>query len=112
PAAATDGGPPAVEPLVRETLEAFAYPLEQQKFKVELAVAPDLPDVPMDADAICQALAQLIDNALNYSPDDRVVTVGARRDGRGLALSVADRGIGIPPAEHARVFEKFYRVGR
>ena len=104
--------PTAVEPLVRETLEAFAYPLEQQKFKVELAVAPDLPDVPMDADAIGQALANLIDNAIKYSADDRVLTVEARRDGRRLALSVADRGIGIPPAEHARVFEKFYRVGR
>jgi signal transduction histidine kinase len=104
--------PTAVEPLVRETLEAFAYPLEQQKFKVEVAVAPDLPDVPMDADAIGQALANLIDNAIKYSVDDRVVTVAARRDGDRLALSVADRGIGIPPAEHRRVFEKFYRVGR
>jgi signal transduction histidine kinase len=104
--------PTAVEPLVRETLEAFAYPLEQQQFKVEVGVAPDLPDVPMDADAIGQALANLIDNAIKYSADDRVITVEARRDGDRLALSVADHGIGIPPAEHARVFEKFYRVGR
>ena len=104
--------PTAVEPLVRETLEAFAYPLEQGKFKVELTVAPDLPDVPMDADAIGQALANLIDNAIKYSGDDRVLVVDARREGDRLALAVTDRGIGIPPAEHARVFEKFYRVGR
>jgi signal transduction histidine kinase len=102
----------AVEPLVRETLEAFAYPLEQRGFKVELAVAPDLPDVPMDADAIGQALANLIDNAIKYSAEDRVIAVEARRDGGRLALSVSDRGIGIPVAEQARIFEKFYRVGR
>jgi signal transduction histidine kinase len=104
--------PTAVEPLVRETLEAFAYPLEQGKFKVELAVAADLPDVPLDADAVGQALANLIDNAIKYSADDRVLAVEARRDGDWLVLSVADRGIGIPVAEHGRVFEKFYRVGR
>lgn len=107
-----DLAPTAVEPLIRETLDAFAYPLEQQGFKVEVAVAPDLPDVPMDAEAIGQALANLIDNAIKYSDADRVIAIDARRDGDGIALGVADRGVGIPPAEHARIFEKFYRVGR
>jgi signal transduction histidine kinase len=104
--------PTAVEPLVRDTLEAFAYPLEQQGFKVEVTVAPDLPEVPMDADAVGQALANLVDNAIKYAGEERLVTVDARRDGDRLALTVTDRGIGIPPAEHARIFEKFYRVGR
>jgi signal transduction histidine kinase len=104
--------PTPVEPLVRDTLEAFAYPLEQQGFKLEVHLEPDLPDVPMDADAIGQALANLIDNAVKYSGVERTIAVDARRDGERLALSVTDRGIGIPPAEHARIFEKFYRVGR
>jgi len=104
--------PTAVEPLVRDTLEAFAYPLEQQGFKVEVGVAPDLPEVSMDAAAIGQALSNLIDNAIKYAGEERVIAVDARRDGDRLALSVTDRGIGIPPAEHARIFEKFYRVGR
>ncbi len=107
-----DLAPTAVEPLIRDTLEAFAYPLEQGGFKLEVAVAADLPEVPMDADAISQALANLIDNAIKYSDADRVVAVDARRDGEGLALTVADRGVGIAPAEHTRIFEKFYRVGR
>jgi signal transduction histidine kinase len=107
-----DLAPTAVEPLIRETLDAFAYPLEQQGFKVEVAVASELPDVPMDAEAIGQALANLIDNAIKYSDADRVIAVDARRDGDGIALSVADRGVGIAPSEHARIFEKFYRVGR
>ena len=107
-----DLAPTAVEPLIRETLDAFAYPLEQGGFKLEVAVEADLPEVPMDADAISQALANLIDNAIKYSDADRVVAVDARRDGEGIALSVADRGVGIAPAEHTRIFEKFYRVGR
>jgi signal transduction histidine kinase len=104
--------PTAVEPLVRETLEAFAWPLEQQGFKVEVSIAPDLPDVPMDADAVGQALANLVDNAIKYSGEDRAVTIDARRAGDQVALSVRDRGIGIAAAEHGRIFEKFYRVGR
>jgi signal transduction histidine kinase len=102
----------AVEPLVRETLEAFAYPLAQQGFKVRAEVAPDLPEVPMDADAVGQALANLVDNAIKYSGDRRVLTVEGTIVEGHLALAVADAGIGIPPAEHGKIFEKFYRAGR
>jgi signal transduction histidine kinase len=104
--------PTAVEPLIRETLAAFDYPLAQQGFKVDVDVAPDLPEVSMDADAVGQALGNLIDNAIKYSGAGRAVAVSAAViDGR-LALAVTDQGIGIPKTEHARIFEKFYRVGR
>ncbi len=104
--------PTAVEPLIRETLEAFEYPLAQQGFKVETRIAPDLPEVPMDADAVSQALANLIDNAIKYSGETRAITVEAGAAGGRLAISVADEGIGIPAGEQAKIFEKFYRVGR
>ena len=68
--------------------------------------------VAMDADAVGQALANLIDNAIKYSADDRALTVDARVvDGR-LVIAVTDRGLGIAPEEQAKIFEKFYRVGR
>jgi signal transduction histidine kinase len=102
----------AVEPLVRGALETFAYPLAQQAFKVEVRVAPDLPEVVIDADAVGQALANLIDNAIKYSGDDRALTIDARiADGR-LVIAVSDRGLGIAKEEQAKIFEKFYRVGR
>jgi signal transduction histidine kinase len=104
--------PAPVEPLVRESLEPFAYPLAQGAFKVEVEVAADLPDVTMDAAAVGQALSNLIDNAIKYSGERKALRVSATRIGDRLALSVADEGIGIPPGEHARIFEKFYRVGR
>jgi len=104
--------PTSVEPLVRGTLETFAYPLAQQGFKVEVSVAPDLPEVAMDADAVGQALANLIDNAIKYSADDRALTVDARVVDGQLVIAVTDRGLGIAPEEQAKIFEKFYRVGR
>ena len=104
--------PTAVEPLIRTTLEAFAYPLAQQGFKVEVRVAADLPEVAMDADAVGQALANLIDNAIKYSGDDRALTIDTRAAGGWLVIAVSDRGVGIAREEQARIFEKFYRVGR
>jgi signal transduction histidine kinase len=104
--------PTAVEPLVRETVEGFSVPLAQQGFKVEVQVAPDLPEVPLDADAVAQALANLVDNAIKYSAERRSLGVEARAAEGHLVLEVADEGIGIPREEQSRIFDKFYRVGR
>jgi signal transduction histidine kinase len=104
--------PTAVEPVVHETLEAFRHVLAQQGFKVDVDIAPDLPEAPMDGVAIGQALANLVDNAIKYSAERRRLEVSARREGDEVAIAVADEGIGIPAAELARVFDKFYRIGR
>ncbi len=103
--------PTAVEPLVREVVDAFAYPLTGGGFKVEVHVAPDLPEVALDAEAVGQALANLLDNAIKYSADRRTVRVEATISEGALNLSVADEGVGIPRGEQERIFEKFYRVG-
>jgi signal transduction histidine kinase len=104
--------PTSVEPLVRDTVESFAYVLAQQGFKVDVAIQPDLPEVPMDVDAVSQALANLIDNAIKYSEQRKILTVEATARDGGVALSVGDEGIGIPREEQGRIFDKFYRVGR
>jgi signal transduction histidine kinase len=104
--------PAEVEPLIREALEPFGYVVERQGFKVDLAVAADLPPVPLDPDAFSQALGNLVDNAIKYAGQKKAVRIEAGvRDGH-LAVAVADEGIGIPPEEQDRIFEKFYRVGR
>ncbi|MBI3635348.1 MAG: HAMP domain-containing histidine kinase [Candidatus Rokubacteria bacterium] len=103
--------PTALEPIVRETLETFDYPLRQGGFKVEVEIPPDLPPVLVDGDAVAQALANLVDNAIKYSGDRRALRIEARVDGARVGLSVADAGIGIPREEQTRIFEKFYRVG-
>jgi signal transduction histidine kinase len=107
-----DIAPHPVEPLVHDVMEAFRYPLAQRGFKVDVVVAPDLPDVPMDRAAVKQALGNLVDNAIKYSGDRRRLAVAARAEGDRVAIEVADEGIGIPAVEAERIFEKFYRIGR
>jgi signal transduction histidine kinase len=64
----------------------------------------------MDSEAIMQALLNLMDNAIKYSPQRKFIRVDLhRRDGEG-EISVEDRGVGIPPRDQARIFEMFYRV--
>ncbi|HYV86286.1 MAG TPA: ATP-binding protein [Patescibacteria group bacterium] len=71
-----------------------------------------LPAVRADRDRLAQVLINLVDNAIKFTPDGgRIVISAAARDGR-VVLSVSDTGIGIPPGELGRIFERFYRVDR
>ena len=107
-----DIGVHPVEPLLHEVLDAFRHPLAQRGFKLDVTVTHDLPDALMDPEAIKQALANLVDNALKYSTDRRRLALEARQEGKWVMIEVADEGIGIAVGELERIFEKFYRIGR
>jgi PAS domain S-box-containing protein len=68
------------------------------------------PAVAADAEKLRQILGNLIDNAVKYSPDGGTIRVAYEQAGRRLRFSVADQGIGMPPEERERIFEKFYRL--
>jgi PAS domain S-box-containing protein len=63
-----------------------------------------------DEDKLRQVLVNLLDNAIKYSPDGGDVTVGLAGDAAHARVTVRDCGLGIPPAEQERIFEKFYRL--
>jgi two-component system sensor histidine kinase KdpD len=75
-------------------------------------VPQSIPLVPMDFVLIVQVLVNLLDNAVKYYDRAGPMEVRARAAGPNRELPVADRGIGIPPEDLERVFEKFYRVQR
>ena len=79
---------------------------------VEVAVkkARGLPPVAADPDKLRQILTNLIDNAIKYSPDGGRVEVEIGRSGGRVRFRVTDQGLGIPPAEQDRIFEKFFRL--
>ena len=65
-----------------------------------------------DPAALHDLLRNLLENAVNYSPEGGTVTMGARREGDSLLMTVADTGPGIPESDLTRVFERFYRVDK
>jgi signal transduction histidine kinase len=105
--------PVAVEEVVRQTYEAYAAQLEQNRFEHHLTVESPLPPVDADRDAIAQAVINLIVNAIKYSGDERYLAIDVARDTRrgrhGVLISVHDRGIGIRPDDRGHVLEGFFR---
>jgi signal transduction histidine kinase len=101
-----------VQSVVAETLKTFEVRLEQSGFVIQYdAPAAALPEVEMDAEALAQALLNLLDNAVKYSGEARVIHVKLSRTIDFITIGVTDHGIGIAPEECGKVFEKFYRVG-
>ncbi|VUD74440.1 Sensor protein KdpD [Methylobacterium symbioticum] len=78
--------------------------------RVQVAVEPDLPALPLDPVLFEQVLVNLLDNAAKYAPEGSTVTVRARREGADIRIAVLDEGEGLPEAEVERVFDKFYRA--
>jgi two-component system, OmpR family, sensor histidine kinase SenX3 len=72
--------------------------------------APSGLEVAGDRTLLITALANLLENAVAYSPEGTPVSVRRRRQGDRVEISVTDRGIGIAPEHQQRVFERFFRV--
>lgn len=100
-----------VAELVRNTLDAYRYQIEQQGFEFEQKIDSNIPPMQVDREAIARALVNLVNNALKYSADEKFICVKLYRANGSLKLEVADRGIGITRREQAKIFEKFYRTG-
>jgi two-component system phosphate regulon sensor histidine kinase PhoR len=86
--------------------------LESRSVQVEYDIAGDADTVYGDPAALHDVFRNLLENAVNYSPERGTVVMGARRAGNTVLLTVTDQGRGIPEADLARVFERFYRVDK
>jgi signal transduction histidine kinase/DNA-binding response OmpR family regulator len=71
---------------------------------------PDVAAFPGDFTRLAQALHQVLDNACKFSSEGSTVTISVETTPGTVHISVADQGIGIPPEEHAYIFERFYQV--
>jgi signal transduction histidine kinase len=102
--------PHAIGEVVQRSVRAMSYPLAQQGFTLRVDIADGLPEVPLDPDALEQALLNLLTNAMKYSGAARTIELAVRRDDRHVTIDVVDHGVGIASEDHERVFEKFYRA--
>ncbi len=101
-----------MDKMLRTLMELF-QPLaerKQQTLKQELSDA--LPAILGVPEYLERAIANLLDNAIKYTPAGGQIVLRASREQNSLHIEVSDNGIGIPAADITRIFERFYRVDR
>jgi two-component system phosphate regulon sensor histidine kinase PhoR len=99
-----------LEEVVERALDVVRHRLDKEKLRLRTEIESNLPPVRIDEDAMTLVLLNLVDNAVKYAGDGGEVSVRLRRVPGAVALVVSDRGVGISPAEQARIFERFYRA--
>jgi two-component system sensor histidine kinase KdpD len=93
--------------IVKDSLEACAWVKESHPVSIE--VPGDLA-IRADASFLKKLICNLLENAAKYSRPQTLITVSAEQRSGAVAVSVADRGIGIDLSEQALIFERFYRA--
>jgi signal transduction histidine kinase len=95
--------------LAREIVELYQYVAEEKK----ISVRTELPDSPIlvsvDGIRMRQALANLLDNAIKYTPENGQVTITVRSEGNEAVITFKDTGVGIPAEEQDKIWSRLYR---
>ena len=85
---------------------------QRHSHTLELELEQSLPEVTADRERIVQVMMNIVSNAIKYTPDGGKIIISAGRTGERVWMQVDDNGIGIPPEDRPRIFERFYRVDK
>ncbi|MFW6139784.1 MAG: ATP-binding protein [Acidobacteriota bacterium] len=98
-----------VAQLVTQNIENFKREEIAKGVKITTRIPKNIPHLEIDEQALSQALNNLLDNAVKFSPDRKEVEVTLKKEGTNVILEVKDRGIGISSNELDKIFDKFYQ---
>lgn len=110
-----DAKPYSLRPLslartVASVVAAFRPVMEHAGYRLQSSMEEDVPELRADADAIEQAIGNLLANAMKYSGSSREIQLRMRLVGKHAQIEVRDFGVGISAADQARIFDPYYRV--
>ena len=97
-----------VAEIARQAASRFSPVLKDRTLRCEMPPEPVI--LSCDADVLRRVLENLINNALKFTKSDGTISVSVERDEAAVTIAVSDDGQGIPPDQHARIFEKFGQV--
>jgi two-component system phosphate regulon sensor histidine kinase PhoR len=101
-----------LEELLSGTVADLAPAIATRHQRVEVRVDPPAAAIVTDAAKLQDVMRNLVENAVNYSPEGKLIRLTASaREGQAV-MTVADEGPGIPEADLQRIFERFYRVDK
>lgn len=109
-AAVTSLQPLDLAALARDAAELYEPLAEERNIRLELRTGP-VPPIAAQRELLAQAVANLLDNAVKYTPPGGQIEVTVMSDGRRkVTLAVADDGPGVPDADRQRILERFVRL--
>ncbi len=100
-----------VESLIKDVVESYRPQAVTKRVAIGIELMDGMQAVDADSALLRQAISNLLDNALKFTPANGRVTVRAEQRNGDQLITVADSGVGIAPTDQARLFEKFYRAG-
>jgi signal transduction histidine kinase len=104
--------PLRLDEVVRDIIATMQPAAKKKRIRLVEQPAHRLPPVAADKSLITQAVKNLVNNAIKYSPERTTVTVSTALEAETVRVCVEDRGFGIPSESRDRVWDKFYRVVR
>ena len=104
--------PLRLDEVVHDTIMTLQPVAKRKRIRLVEQPAQRVPPVAADKSLITQAVKNLVNNAIKYSPERTTVTVSTALEAETVRVCVEDRGFGIPSESRERVWEKFYRVVR
>jgi two-component system phosphate regulon sensor histidine kinase PhoR len=96
--------------VAQNVFNTYSFHLQNNHFQFEFLPDHTIPGAKMDPDAISEAIINLLDNAVKYSQENKVVFLRTGKENGYIFVEVEDKGIGIAESDQKRVFEKFFRV--
>lgn len=105
-------GPVNLSKMIANCLENTRQIIDDKAMLVYNEVMPNVPPVLGDQRGVSQIFANLISNAIKYTPPEGTIRLWAEERGDSLLVAIEDTGLGISPEDQARIFDRFYRVRR
>jgi signal transduction histidine kinase len=99
-------------PVVAEAVDTFQAQALASDVALVAEIAPSLPPVAFDSSRILQVLANLLGNAIKFTPPEGQVTVRVERVAEDVRIAVSDTGVGVPPDQFEAVFERYVQVDK
>jgi signal transduction histidine kinase len=106
-----DIGPARIAELVAATVETFSPIASHRRVRLESSV-PDMAPIACDRDRVLQILANLVTNAVKFTPAGGAVSIKAERRDTELVVVVSDTGIGIDAESLPHIFERYFTTAR
>lgn len=96
--------------MIQDSLETAAHAATVKSLRLVTKLAPDANDIHCDRDRIMQVMANLIGNAIKFTPEHGMITVTTVATGDETQITVSDSGVGVPPEKRDQIFERFAQI--